>query len=713
MKVADLLESHTGLSSCPVPELRPVRGPVSGPGGGSGHRSGSAGPSASPRDIRAQRARHDVIRAVAIAASGRAAEAGRRLRSALGVLERRSLYATAARAAATLGCLLREQGDLAGARTTMERAHQLVAIARAQDPRASGPGDPPTDAPPTTYATNAEATNPEATNDRRTRAVHLDGQRSGHAEDVEDYAWATSLLTTWTGRIDGTRRLGPTAEQCGHGTGRVDELATGAAALIQVSVGHADSLSPLCRCLERLVGASVVSVHRRGLGVPCIATSGGEPPAAVTRELVGDSACAERAAAGAGGTRERSGDQLDDGISDEDPTSDGATSEDIGRIRVTPTGASLVLRVRDDGRLVGWFCVAWWNPPQRERWPVMRHLASLAATLCAPEVQVTAADEGRTVVALNGIAGRSEAIDALRLEISRAAACGYPVLIEGETGTGKELVARAIHRSGPRQSRSFLAVNCAALSDELFEAELFGHARGAFTGAVATRPGLFEEAHGGTLFLDEVGELSPRAQAKLLRVVQDGEVRRLGENAPRSVDVRLVAATNRVLSTEVEEGRFRADLLFRLGVLRLAVPPLRDRRDDIMVLAQQFWAAALRDTGGRAVLRSDTLEALAAYRWPGNVRELENVVARLAVSAPRRGWVTPAQFPPPMVGRVEVPRATLAEARRQFERRWVKAALDRAGGRPTVAARDLGISRQGLAKLLRRLGVRRGPARAS
>ena len=233
-----------------------------------------------------------------------------------------------------------------------------------------------------------------------------------------------------------------------------------------------------------------------------------------------------------------------------------------------------------------------------------------------------------------------------------------------------------------------------------------GHARRFILGR-RERPGLFEEAHRGTLFLDEVGELSPRAQAKLLRVVQDGEVRRLGENTPRSVDVRLVTATNRALSTEMAEGRFRADLLFRLGVLRISVPPLRERGGDIVALVEHFWAEALRTTGGRAVLRPDTLAVLAAYRWPGNVRELQNVIARLAVQSPRRGWVTPARLPASMAGGRDAPHMTLAEARRQFEKRSVRAALDRARGRPTIAARELGISRQGLAKLRKRLGLTR------
>src|SRR5205814_4221469 len=168
----------------------------------------------------------------------------------------------------------------------------------------------------------------------------------------------------------------------------------------------------------------------------------------------------------------------------------------------------------------------------------------------------------------------------LRRTVERAAAAPFCVLIEGESGSGKELVARALHRLGPRRDRSFCTLNCAALPDDLLETELFGHARGAFTGAAAERTGVFEEAHGGTLFLDEIGELSPRAQAKVLRVVQEGELRRVGENVSRRIDVRIVAATNRDLRREVERDRFRLDLLYRLGVSRVALPTLRERRED-------------------------------------------------------------------------------------------------------------------------------------
>jgi two-component system response regulator HydG len=301
--------------------------------------------------------------------------------------------------------------------------------------------------------------------------------------------------------------------------------------------------------------------------------------------------------------------------------------------------------------------------------------------------------------------GTSATAAALRDAIARAARAPFPVLVEGESGTGKELVARAIHRLGPRRDRRFCAINCAAITDELLEAELFGHARGAFTGAVTERAGLFEEADGGTLFLDEVGELSARAQAKLLRVLQDGGVRRIGENFPRRVDARVIAATNRRLADEVASGRFRADLRYRLDVVRLDVPPLRERLADIPILVERFWAEATARVGSGASLAPDAVSALSRYDWPGNVRELQNVIASMSIHAPRRGRVT-ASLVPSHVARSSAPTAgSLERAKEEFERRFVRAALARAAGHPVLAARALGVSRQGLAKMMKRLGI--------
>ena len=301
--------------------------------------------------------------------------------------------------------------------------------------------------------------------------------------------------------------------------------------------------------------------------------------------------------------------------------------------------------------------------------------------------------------------GDSPAACTLREQIARAARAPFPVLVQGESGSGKELVARAIHRLGARRDRRFCALNCAALSDELIEAELFGHTRGAFTGAVGERAGLFEEADGGTLFLDEIGELSARAQAKLLRVLQDGEVRRIGENVSRRVDVRIVAATNRRLEQEAAAGRFRADLRFRLDVVRIEVPPLRERPADVPVLAHRFWTDAVSRVGSRATLAPEAVAALSRYDWPGNVRELQNVMAWMAVHSPGRGRVGPAALPQ-HVAQAAVPQGgTFESAREEFERRFVKAALASADGQRARAAQALGITRQGLAKMMRRLGL--------
>ena len=301
--------------------------------------------------------------------------------------------------------------------------------------------------------------------------------------------------------------------------------------------------------------------------------------------------------------------------------------------------------------------------------------------------------------------GESTGAAALRDDITRVARAPFPVLVEGESGSGKELVARAVHRLSARRGRRFCALNCAALTDDLVESELFGHARGAFTGAATERAGLFEEADGGTLFLDEVGELSARAQAKLLRVVQEGEMRRVGENFSRHVDVRVIAATNRRLEDEVAAGRFRADLRFRLDVVRITVPPLRDRATDIPLLASHFWREASARVGSRATLSPEALAALARYDWPGNVRELQNVIAWIAVQSPRRGRIGPSALPRHVAQAAMPAPCSFEAAREEFERRFVRAALAGANGQRARAAATLGVTRQGLAKMMRRLGI--------
>ncbi len=228
--------------------------------------------------------------------------------------------------------------------------------------------------------------------------------------------------------------------------------------------------------------------------------------------------------------------------------------------------------------------------------------------------------------------GESAVMSSILKLIDQVAPSDVPVLISGETGTGKELLAREIHRRSDRADRPFLSINCAALPETLLESELFGHVRGAFTGAAADREGLFQAAHQGTLFLDEIGDISPQAQARLLRVLQDGEIRRLGENSARHVDVRIIAATNQNLADRIRERAFREDLYFRLNVVTLSPPPLRERREDIPLLAVHFLDTCRRERGlSRLSLAPEALSALTAYDWPGNVRELENVMKRAAV----------------------------------------------------------------------------------
>ena len=383
-----------------------------------------------------------------------------------------------------------------------------------------------------------------------------------------------------------------------------------------------------------------------------------------------------------------------------------ARAADAGQpVGVDGDGASACgIPIHLGSTLVGVVACHWVMPPP-EAAARGRALLEAVATAMAPTVGLAMEMSARPVPRREGssLLGDSAVMAALRASVDAAARVPFTVLISGESGSGKELVAREIHTLGPRRQRSFCAVNCAALTDELCEAELFGHARGAFTGAVGERAGLFEEADGGTLFLDEVSELSPRAQAKLLRALQEGEIRRLGETRPRRVDVRVIAATNRPLADAVAAGAFRADLRYRLDVIHIAVPPLRDRPDDVALLAEHFWARAIERAGVAARLPAETLAALARYDWPGNVRELQNVLAALSVRAPRRGAVPVSALPAHLAGSPPHDGLTLEEARRRADERVVRAALARAGGHRGRAATALGVTRQGLAKLVDRL----------
>jgi transcriptional regulator with PAS, ATPase and Fis domain len=297
---------------------------------------------------------------------------------------------------------------------------------------------------------------------------------------------------------------------------------------------------------------------------------------------------------------------------------------------------------------------------------------------------------------------------ALGARIESLAGSGAPILVQGETGSGKELVARALHTRSPRASAPFVPHNFAAIPDSLVESELFGHVRGAYTGAHADRPGLFELASGGTLFLDEIGDASGPVQSRLLRALQEGEVRRLGEGRARRVDVRVVAATHRDLTSLVRGGRFREDLYYRLHVLSLRVPPLRERREDVpLLLAHALNRRAGREGDRVWGIRRRALDALIAHEWPGNVRELEGAVLR-AVHAPGLDGVIEVEglgegFLDAGADRVGEERADLRGRTRAYEAALIATALTAHAGNRTQAARSLGLTRQGLWKKLRRL----------
>ena len=373
-------------------------------------------------------------------------------------------------------------------------------------------------------------------------------------------------------------------------------------------------------------------------------------------------------------------------------------------------GREIGIPIRLGARLLAALVCRW--PLGREPPPQAVEALDLTAAIAAPRVDALLAGLRETLRASTSVPeliGSSAAMTEVRRAIERATRAPFAVLIEGESGVGKELAARAVHQLSARRERRFCDVNCAALPDDLLESELFGHIRGAFTGAVADKAGLFEDADGGTLFLDEVLDLSPRGQAKLLRVLQQQEVRRVGETFSRKIDVRLVTAANRNMRIEAAEERFRPDLLYRLDVIRIQIPPLRERPEDIAVLAQHCWRASAARMESSATLTHTLLSELARYHWPGNVRELQNVMAALSVAAPARGGVRPSLLPVAITGSANVTARRLADARAQCERRCVEVALARASGSCTRAAAELGLSRQGLLKTMARLGIAARP----
>jgi len=314
----------------------------------------------------------------------------------------------------------------------------------------------------------------------------------------------------------------------------------------------------------------------------------------------------------------------------------------------------------------------------------------------APEVQ-----EPRGIVAKS--VGMQRVVDLAR----RVAKVDATVLVAGESGAGKERIARLVHDESARAAGPFIAVNCGAITESLLESELFGHARGAFTGATSDRPGLFEAANHGTLLLDEIGEVSPGMQVKLLRVLQEREIRRVGENRSRPVNVRVVAATNRDLSDEISEGNFREDLYYRLKVVELHVPPLRERRDDILPLARVLLAeAAVRMARDISNLAPNAADQLLRYHWPGNVRELQNSMER-AVALTRSDRVELGDLPEEVRGASPKPLVSseAVQPLREIEKEYILAVLERNGGNQTRAAEQLGIGSATLYRRLKQYGL--------
>jgi transcriptional regulator with PAS, ATPase and Fis domain len=308
-----------------------------------------------------------------------------------------------------------------------------------------------------------------------------------------------------------------------------------------------------------------------------------------------------------------------------------------------------------------------------------------------------------------GIIGKSQAMEAVYLLLNKVIDSDATVLLAGETGTGKEVLARCIHQQGPRRDRPFVVINCGALAEHLLESELFGHKKGAFTGALHDRPGLFEAAHQGTLFLDEVGETTPALQVRLLRAIQEGEIRRVGEEQTRRVDVRVIAATHRDLRQAVAEGRFREDLYYRLSVFPIQLPPLRQRRDDLPELAAHFLERRRRaDSRAPEGSTARALDALCAYDWPGNIRQLQNEVERAALLGAGETRIDiahlSAQVTATPVAAVRADR--LRDVLAQVEREMIAQALARHQGNRTRAAAELGMSRWGLVQKVKEYAIK-------
>lgn len=307
------------------------------------------------------------------------------------------------------------------------------------------------------------------------------------------------------------------------------------------------------------------------------------------------------------------------------------------------------------------------------------------------------------------LVGRSGSHRELLELIQRLKDVDVPVLIRGESGTGKELVARSIHNTGSRKTGRFVAVNCSAIPDQLLESELFGYAKGAFTGAVRDKPGLIEEADAGTFFLDEIGDLPLSLQAKLLRVLENKEVRRVGETGIRPVSPRFVSATNKDLEEEIRHGRFRQDLYYRLKIITISLVPLRERREDILPLLDYFLEKYTREMNrNRCLFSRQARDALVRYAWPGNVRELQNEVQRCLILFAKKETISIDELSPKihsMTQAAETLPYDFFRAKAEFERKFIHQALARFGYNRARTAQEIGLSRQGLFKLIRRLNI--------
>jgi len=388
-----------------------------------------------------------------------------------------------------------------------------------------------------------------------------------------------------------------------------------------------------------------------------------------------------------------------------------------------PQGLLLCAPIRARGEKLGLLCLH--SPSSRGPQEDEARLLGVAASMLGQAMVIGHLEaglefrKGRLPLSMTtpdvepgSIIGQSLVMEKVLEEVDRVAPSRSTVLLRGESGTGKELIARAIHHRSPRAQKPFVKLNCAALPETLLESELFGHERGAFTGALRERKGRFELAHGGTLFLDEIGDLTPSTQVKLLRVLQERKFERLGGTRTITVDVRIIAATNQDLERAVKEGHFREDLYYRLNVVPIHLPPLRERREDIPLLVGHFLERFNRENGKRVKISAAAMDVLLDYPWPGNVRELENCVERMVVMV-QRDIIMPEEIPlPPGAPSQGIPGAplqektlTLPQTLEEIERERILKALQRCGGVQARAARLLGITARQLGYKIRKYNI--------